>query len=77
MPSNNVSMKALPRPPESTQLKRVNFIKKRKKTEIIRTEEYVTLAQLGTITVRKWAILPTIVWSQNTNLSLDDLFVDG
>lgn len=67
--------KALPWLLKLTQLRHINF-KKRKKSEIIQIRCYMILVLSSAITVKKLAITPTIIQSQKTNIIVDNLFVN-
>ena len=76
MTSNNISMKALSRPPELTQLKQVSLIKIKKNQDCSDR----TVCDLSTIryyNCQKRGHFANNYLEQKTNLSLDNLFVDG
>lgn len=62
---------------ESTQLRLINLIMRREKTEIIWMGRHITLDKLSAITIRRWVTIQTTIQNQKTNLSLNHPLVDG
>lgn len=77
MINNNVNKKFSSQLPELTELRPVSFIRRKKRAKIVWIRRYIILIQLYAINVRKYVIILIIIWSQKTNLSFDDLFIDS
>lgn len=77
MINKNVNSKALLWPLESTQLRPISLIRRKKWAEIVWIGGHVILVKLGIITVKKSVMTLTIIQSQKTNLNLNNLLING